>query len=161
MDRKRLGRIGVGAIASLLMFLIALMVVWGIVMLALDPVKAPDPVAEANARPIGVETLFMASATIMALSVFGSVLSIGMQSRSKILTLGWIFKIYTACPIMALIIIQSLFMRSLIHGVDIYHTSLWFSLVSWWIQGTAVSLVTISFFVFVADFCSFNQNVDE
>ena len=140
-----------------LLFVIAGTVLWGMAMFSSVPTETTDRCTKTDIEPIGGETLFMASATIMALAVFGSVLGMQIQNRPKNLNLGWVAKLYTALPVLALIIIQSLFMRSLVLCVDIHHTSLMFSPVLWWIFGTMICLMAISFFVLIANAYAFDQ----
>ena len=127
---------------------------WGLIAFTPDFAKMTYPLTTTNEGPVGAETLFMASATIMALTVFGSVLGMRIQNRPKNLDLGWIAKIYTFIPIMALIFIQSLFMLLLVLGIDVYDKSLGLSPIVWWISGMTFCLVAVAFFVFVANFYS-------
>lgn len=150
MWNKLEGKIVRGFAVLLLLVLASVATGWLAVFLPVL-IAASDPVAGTNKGPIDAETLFTASATIMVLSVFGSILGIRMRSKPKKPNLGWQASASTAAPIATLIIIQFLFMGLLAFGINIYTEPLWRSPLSWWICGTALCFMATSFFVFVSN----------
>ena len=113
-----------------------------------DPTTQTSSAAGTGAGPPGPDTLFMASATIMAFAVFGTALGKRIQRNPKKRDPSHIARVFTSLSILILVVFQGLFMFRLVVGGDIYS---WGMLilppVSIWIPVTTACLAVVAYLV--------------
>lgn len=117
-----------------------------------DEAPADTIVAASNGDPLGPGTLFMASATILGLAVFGSVLSTRIRRKPKNKDISWYARVLLPLSILALIGVQAWFMLHLAESFNVQISwQLDPSTVYWWIFLMILCSIGVTFFVTLAN----------